>query len=331
MLIEHSLRLIAKAEVDPPRAAKRARQMLAQWRAASPEHEAAAMEAIRRWQALSGITAGLKDRFEDAIDTTQPASRQRRHLLTLALVGGGASLLGSGVAWHSWRQRQPLFAQTYQTRTAEVLAFDLPDQINAEQTGSRMDLGAQTRVHVRLYRHRRSAMLDSGDARFEVAPDASRPFTVQTRLGTLTVVGTAFTVSDRGGPLSVSVEHGHVRWQTANPADPSDLGPPIDLFAGNRLTLRPGRPPEIARQVDASQARAWREGWLLFDNVRLDEALPAINAFRTRPIVLADARVGALPLTGRFKAADSNGLLQALPAILPLQVRHLPDGSVQLK
>lgn len=330
MLIEHSLRLIAKAEVDPPRAAQRARQMLAQWRAASPEHEAAAMEATRRWQALAGITADLKDRFEDALDASQAVSRPRRNLLTVALVATGAGLLGGGVAWQHWRQSQPVFAQTYQTRVAEVRAFDLPDQTTG-QVGSRMDLSAQTRVHVSLYAKRRVAVLDGGDVRFEVAPDAGRPFTVKTRLGTLTVVGTAFTVSDRGGPVSVNVEHGHVRWQSANPAKPDEFSAPIDLFAGHRLTLRPGSPAEVQKQVDATQAGAWRSGWLRFDNVRLDEALPSINAFRARPIVLANARVGALPLTGRFRATDSRGLLQALPAILPVQVVDLPDGNVQLK
>jgi len=58
--------------------------------------------------------------------------------------------------------------------------------------------------------------------------------------------------------------------------------------------------------------------------------LPAINAYRRQPIVLADDRTGALRLTGRFRAQDQRSLVQALPAILPLRVEVLDDGSIRL-
>lgn len=321
-LIEHALRLITRAEVETPDAAERAREALARWRASSPDHEEAAREALRRWQMLAGMAGDLRQHFGEPGDA--PARPGRRQLLRMSVaVAGVTALAAAGLSWQAWREQQALFAQTYRTGTAHTQMVSLPDAAS----GSQLDLNAQTLLHVRLYRDRRQVVLERGDARFDVAPDRTRPFTVETRAGTLTVVGTAFTVSDRGGPVSVSVEHGHVRWQRTD--GDGHKAPAIDLRAGQMLTARAHEPDAVSR-VDAAQAHAWREGWLVFDNVRLDEALPLINAYRVQPISLADARVGALPLTGRFRATDSDGLVLALPEVLPLEVTRWPDGRIQL-
>lgn len=336
-LIEHALRLITKAEVESPESAERARQTLAQWRTTSPDHEDAATEAMRRWQTLAGMAADLRQHFGDLPPTRGPRSGRRSVLRSVAVMGGGAALMGSAsVSWHLWKQRQPVFVQAYRTGTAQIQTAQLPDAgpegAPAVAQGSRIDLNAQTALHVTLYRHKRVAVLERGDARFEVSPAAERPFTVHTRAGTLTVVGTAFTVSDRGGPISVSVEHGHVRWQrVAESADARPLGEPvINLYAGQVLSSRQGR-PDTVRQTDTSQAGAWRDGWLVFDNTRLDDALPLINAHRVHPVSAADPRVAALPLTGRFRTTDTDALVRALPDILPLQVLTSHDGQTQLR
>lgn len=320
-LIEHGLKLIAKAAVEPPEGAERARQSMAQWRLTSPAHEAAAIEAQRRWQLLGGIATDVHDRFEHA-----PAAPSRRQALRgLAAFAGCTALAGSAGGWYWWHQ--PVFDQRYATGTAELRAVTLPDL--AGVPGSRLDLNARTSLWVRLYRHQRVVVLDEGEARFDITPDAERPFLVETRMGRITVLGTAFTVKDRGGLVSIHVEHGHVRFDPKpQPGDP--MLPAVDLRAGQALTLRPGQPAQLRSAVDAGQASAWREGWLVFDNTRLDEALPAINAHRHQPITLGNARVGRLPLTGRFKAADAASLLAALPAILPLSVQVQADGRVAL-
>lgn len=319
-LIEHGLKLIAKAAVEPPEGAERARQSMAQWRLTSPAHEAAAIEAQRRWQLLGGIATDVRDRFEH----TPAAPSRRQALRGLAAFAGCTVLAGSTGGWYWWRQ--PVFDQRYATGTAELRAVTLPDLAGAP--GSRVDLNARTRLWARLYRHQRVVALDEGEARFDISPDAERPFLVETRAGRITVLGTAFTVKDRGGPVSIHVEHGHVRFEPRS--QPGEPEPAVDLRAGQSLTLRPGQPAQLRSAVDAGQASAWRDGWLVFDNTRLDEALPAINAHRAQPITLGDGRVGLLPLTGRFKAADSASLLAALPAILPLSVQVRADGRVAL-
>ncbi|MDC6169760.1 FecR family protein [Paucibacter sp. XJ19-41] len=320
-LIEHGLRLITKAEVEAPEVAERARQDLARWRSLSPDHEAAAIEALRRWQVLGGMVAELRDRFDEP--AVAPVGR-RQALRTLTAMAGCAVLAGTAGAWY-WRQ--PVSEQSYETGTAQLRSVDLLDQ-GAES--SRLDLNAKTRARVRLYRHQRVVTLFEGETRIDVAPDASRPFIVETRVGTLTVLGTAFTVKDRGGPVSIHVEHGHVRFQPSQQSgDPGQSS--VDLRAGQAVTLRHGLVGPVSSTLNPQLASAWREGWLVFDNIRLDEALPAINAHRTHAIIPGDPQVAALPLTGRFKADDSASLLQALPSILPLRIVARTDGRIELR
>ncbi|MDR6889225.1 MULTISPECIES: iron dicitrate transport regulator FecR [Variovorax] len=60
-LIERALALIVESESAPQDAAVAARLALSRWRSRSAEHAAAAQEARRRWDALGGIAAELRN------------------------------------------------------------------------------------------------------------------------------------------------------------------------------------------------------------------------------------------------------------------------------
>lgn len=315
--VEHALALIAGAEVGTEEAAQRALQKLARWRAESVAHEAAYQEADRRWRLLGRMAPALRGQFGEpaAPPPGKISGRQRRALLSLGIVAVGTGALG-------WRfyldDTQPRFANHYRTRTRQLLEAALPD-------GSRIDLSAQTELSVALYRGRRTVRLLSGEARFDVAHDLERPFVVTTPSGTVEVLGTVFSVSERGGLMSVSVARGHVR---VRPASAQDALPAVELRAGETIALRDGMAGPV-RQMDVLDVAAWRGGWLVFDNTRLDEALPAINAFLGNPLVL-DPGAGALRLTGRFRAGDPSGLLAALTSILPVAATVQGDGGVRI-
>ncbi len=88
---------------------------------------------------------------------------------------------------------------------------------------------------------------------------------------------------------------------------------------------------DAVRATDTAALSAWRDGWLVFENARLEDALPSVNAYRTRPISTGDRRVASLRLSGRFRARDSAGLLAVLPTILPVYAMTRGDGSVELQ
>jgi transmembrane sensor len=334
-MVEHALTLIVQSEIAPAAAADQARSTLSEWREKSAKHDAAAREAHLRWNMLGGMAGGLREQFQESAmlagNTARAAgSRQRRKLLlsVAGLLGTGA-LAGRGAYWY-WQQ--PIHASAYATRNSQMLKVTLADG-QAPLHASRVELAPQSAITVTLYRQRRSVSMTRGEVRFEVAADPDRPFEVITREARIEVVGTVFTVRDRGGPVTVGVEHGHVRVRVLG-RDAQDLAAAstatLDLLPGQVLDIRNGQPGAV-RQADATTLSAWREGWLVFENTPLAEALATVNAYRTRPIEAADARVAALRLTGRFRANDSAGLLAVLPSILPLRVRPQADGGVQLQ
>ena len=143
-LIEHALALIAAAAVERPVQAARIRDDLERWRHGSWAHEQAYAEALRRWQALGMVLPAVRERF----DAPQPAARWRR----AGAMGGIAALLVGATVALLWYLQQPTFVQRYQTATAQTARLSLPD-------GSRIDLNAQSHVHVTLYRHRRVMVL----------------------------------------------------------------------------------------------------------------------------------------------------------------------------
>lgn len=315
-LVDHALALMAGADVGTEQAAQRARQKLARWRAESAQHESAYQEADRRWRLLGNMAPALREQFSEP--PAQPGARhnrQRRALLSLGIAAAGAGVLG-------WRfyldDAEPRFAKHYRTGTGQLLQAALPD-------GSRIDLSAQTQLSVELYRRRRTVRLLGGEARFDIAHDPDRPFVVTTPSGSVEVVGTVFSVAERGGLMSVSVERGHVR---VRPVSTGESLPAVDLRAGEALTVREGVAGPV-HHIDVLDAAAWRSGWLVFDNTRLDEALPAINAFLGKPLAL-DPGAAALRLTGRFRVNDSAGFLTALPAVLPVAVTTSADGSQRI-
>ncbi|WP_447919769.1 FecR family protein [Achromobacter aegrifaciens] len=328
-LIDQALGQIATAAIGTERAADRTASRLAAWRARSPQHEAAYIEAFRRWQLLGVVAPEMRARFSPDIPATADSGLSRRALLGWAAAGTCTALLGTG-----WYWRQPLYQAAYETGSRQLSQAQVPDQPGGGDLGTRIDLGAQTRLAVSLYRHERVVELSQGEALFTVASDASRPFRVRTRGGEVEVVGTVFAVSDRGGIVSLAVEEGHVRFRPA----PRDArwytltrgGPPLDLHANTAITWRNGEVDPV-RRIDPENVAAWRNGWLWFDNQRLDEALPAINAFRTRPLKTADPRVDALRLTGRFRSADADNAANLLEAILPVRAESRANGDVILR
>lgn len=342
-LIERALALIVEGEIAAPTdAAQRARMALNQWRNRSPEHAAALLEARHRWDMLGGIADDLRAHFDTpaagmaaaaAAATSARSPQRRKLLLSIAGLVGGGLVAGRGVQWY-WQQ--PVFRSVYSTRTAQMLKVRLPDGVGAADAsgnGSHLDIAPQSAVEVTLYRRQRVVDMARGEVRFEVAHDAQRPFLVRTRGAVIEVVGTVFTVRDRGGPITVGVEQGHVRVQVRprQSADASaSVAETIDLRAGELVEVQDGH-ADAVRQSDTRALSAWRDGWLVFDNTPLSEALAAVNSYRVRPIVSADARIDALRLSGRFRTNDSVGLVEVLPTILPVTTVPNPDGSVELQ
>lgn len=114
----------------------------------------------------------------------------------------------------------------------------------------------------------------SGEARFEVAKDKSRPFIVKTQYMEVRALGTIFNVNSYEGTkqTNVTLEEGLVRVDLREQEQSARLVHPDEqLIYDHRRRLL------ITRRVDAAQLGRWREGYLVFEEASLDEIIHAVE------------------------------------------------------
>ncbi|MGQ2994113.1 FecR family protein [Variovorax sp.] len=314
-LVEHALTLIGRIHRGSPEAADAAQAELGRWRALSPANADAAATAHRIWNAVDD--GALRGQLPMPPSAAQER-RARRRTIGLLGVAGLAALAGAGGRWY-WQQ--PVYEAMPSTGQAQTLAHALPD-------GSTLDLAANTALRVLLYRDRRTVHLARGEARFAVARDAERPFTVSTDWGRVRVLGTVFTVSVREGRMRLAVAEGRVAVWGAGQDEAA--APSTVLQAGEAIEADArGLGPRTS--VDVGEVADWRQGWLVFRNTRLPEAVARWNDYLRQPLQLADdPALRELRVTGSYRLRDPQAFVGALPVMLPVRTQRLADGGTRI-
>ncbi len=193
------------------------------------------------------------------------------------------------------------------------------------QDGSTVHLDGMSEMTVRMTPHERHIELTAGRAFFEVAHDASRPFSVLAGHTTTTALGTHFQVVKRSedvvvtlaeGSVAVDAVSGEARWHER-------------LSPGEQLSVSPGLPPSLKR-TDAQAATSWTHGRLVFRGTALAEAVEEINRYAVRKVRLGDPSLGDMAVSGSFLVSESDDIVTALAAVLPLRVVNAGDNEVIL-
>ena len=307
---------------------------LQRWRDAAPAHAAALARCQRDWDELGRLPSdGVAElraqlardlasaRVSERASERAPSSRRRHGGWRTGLAWGAAAsvlLLAGGayLAWQVWQQ--PLYEQCFVTERGQQLALHLPD-------GSHLQLDTATRGELRLYRQRRELRLPQGQAMFQVAPDAARPFEVLAGPLRITVLGTRFAVrytptDAADGRVQVAVEEGHVRVASG----PS--GRVVELHAGQQVASdAQGRLGAVAA-VPAAGVAGWREGRLSVEDVTLAQVLAELERYGPTGLVLGDARLGRLRLSGTFDPRHPENLRRVLPQVLPVRLQPVAAG-----
>lgn len=242
----------------------------------------------------------------------------RRRLIAAAVAAAAVT----GIAW-------PLATQgsVYQTGVGERRVVILRD-------GSVLSLDAMSRVSVRYSRDARRLTLSRGQARFDVAHDATRPFSVTARDRTVVATGTAFNIDIVRPEVRVTLIEGKVLVlaHRSAPIPRMEGGPvrakPIELRAGEALVAPADAPPTVVAKVDVERATAWQHGKLIFDKEPLAEAVERMNRYSERKITIGDAEAGAMPVSGVFNMGDVDAFMDSAASFLPLRVEAASNGFV---
>ena len=223
--------------------------------------------------------------------------------------------------------------QDYRTALGERRVVTLAD-------GSRVSLDSGSEVKIRYSREARRLELLSGQARFDVAHNARRPFSVRAGDETVIATGTAFNIDLLGPEVLVTLIQGHVtvlddrkptQAPSASGAKATSVisAAPVVLDAGQELIATPTAAPRV-EVASLDRATAWESGQLMFDDESLGSVVQRVNRYTNRPISV-DQSAASLRLSGVFSAGDTTTFIDTVTHYLPVEAADGPDGSVALR
>jgi transmembrane sensor len=226
----------------------------------------------------------------------------------------------------------PLIKERANKRTGNGVAIATQVGANREITlpdGSKAMLGGATALTVAYTTARRTVVLNSGEAFFEVRADHSHPFVVQTPSGRIAAVGTAFDVRTDGRTLRVTVSNGSVEI-VAGASATKATDPPLWLREGQQAVLRPNDQPSTGT-IDPRVVTAWTTGTLKFIDEPLDSVIAAVNRYSPTRIEIRGGDVGNLRYTGTVVAGRVEEWLAALPNVFPIEVVSRDSDRIILR
>lgn len=283
------------------------------WRAT-----AANAEAYHRVETLwrsSGSLSGDTDIQKltgDTLRASRPSKARARSRLIPALAVL-APVVVAAVALMLWLPTRGL----HETQVGEFRSVRLED-------GTQVRLDTDTRLKVRFDGGRRRIFLEQGQALFEVAHDADRPFRVVAGETEVTALGTVFDVRREPAGARVTLVQGAVAVTETGTGD------------ARRWRLGPGQQVETARAnaapraVDPAVATSWSEGRLIFRGAPLSEAVDEVNRYLPQKIVLAPGPDADVPVNGVFETGDREAFVSAVTDLFDLTAEPRADGGVRL-
>lgn len=256
-----------------------------------------------------------------------PARRRPRVIAAIGLLAAaGAIAFVTPLAWHAFQERQSRLAQQptdddkiYETHKGERSKIELAD-------GTSISMAADTKLRVSSHfgESRRDVFL-TGEALFDVAHDAARPFAVH--VGDLVAqdLGTQFGVrAYEGKKLQIVVAKGAVSLgidKSRPHAKLPDL-PPIKLSPGDLGQLDSTGQIQLEHGVDVTRYLGWSEGRLQYQLAPLDEIIADLDRWYDVDIRLADSSLNTTRVTMSVTGKSVDDVMTVLAAALALHVER---------
>lgn len=312
---------------------------------ADPAHrrEFEAVDAF--WEDLAGIErSGAVQRVR-----TEIAERRRRRVLQRlflrqrslwAVAATVVVAVGAAFVWQQWQ------AGRYVTDIGELRTVPLAD-------GSVITLNTATEMRVDYSEDRRQVELVQGQANFEVAKDADRPFVVIAGGGEVRALGTIFDVYESGRKVTVTLIEGKVAVvpnraavrQLKRQPEPATVdadaageraSAPVSqangivLAAGEQVTYATAGAVVERVTVDVPRATAWRQRKLDFSDTPILEAIAEANRYSREKIVLRAPELRDARISGIFEAGKNELFVEGLQSYFDLQVEYTDDHRIVL-
>lgn len=311
------------------------------WLDDDPENRRALEDAVGVWRAVgdTSLTPELLALRRDALagfenanraQWERPRRRRRARRWNSAVAAAACLVLVVGGAWIARSALSPI---DYRTGVGERQVAVLSD-------GSRISLDAETEVKVRYTGGARRLWLEHGRAKFDVAKDPRRPFTVAAADKLVRATGTAFTVELVQHQVQVVLYQGHVHvFGEINgaPVQPLLLATPGALMKasveademltpGHELVASVGSGAARVVSADPVRSLAWEAGQLVFTNEPLAAAVERVNRYSDRKVRIGDAAAGGVRIDGVFTAGDTDAFVEGVTEVFRLRWSDTEDG-----
>jgi transmembrane sensor len=285
------------------------------WQQADRRHAEAYDRIAALWSAAGQLSAPRAAAANDAMSAGRPRSPLIFAMAAVLVTGLVLIAVLLGSRWYAETGSQQ--SLTFASATGEIRRIDLPD-------GSHLVLDSSSRVEVRFDTSTRLLTLREGRARFIVAHE-TRPFIVSAGLSEVVATGTVFDVSIIQNRFAVILIEGSVEVRRRGGRREGRVG---RLQAGQKLVIADGAGP--VRQAASHGETLWPSRMLEFDDTPLQEAVALVNRYGRTQLHLANERIGALRVSGAYRAGDVAGFARTLATAFGLRLQNLPDGAILL-
>lgn len=320
------------------------------WKAADVRHIEHLLRIDRTWRILDTADEApeiMQVAWESEAElNAKNRTRQRLFKIGLALAAS-LSIAATALVWQSHiaeSDAQPTLVRSYRVVPSDARRVVLAD-------GSTVHLKGNSAVAPAFTADERRIRLVHGEARFEVAHDPARPFTVVVGGVAVQAVGTAFNIRVEPSSVDVVVTEGRVRVQDAaigrsllSPAVPAAETPGPDgrtgeapplLAAGQKLSLHTETTapaaPTLASADELDQAVAWLGPTLVFERTPLQEAIKAFNSFNREQLVIADPMLAQRRLGGSFRADNLDVFVRLLRTGFDIEAERRGTHEIVLR
>jgi len=207
--------------------------------------------------------------------------------------------------WYYNQQR----IQLYHTDYGEISA-----PIALEHDQARVILNAHSTIRYQPHKHQ--VWLEEGEAWFEVVPGREHPFLVRIGEWSVSVTGTAFSVSAYAGKVQVVLQEGSVVLEHS--------GTKTELQPGQLADLN-GQTP-VLKQADLSQDLSWLDAkWVFGDGTTWAELAERIERHFGMEVVVRDPAILRRQISGDLMIHNKETLFRALEAYSSLDLQWTDD------
>jgi len=141
-----------------------------------------------------------------------------------------------------------------------------------------------------------------GEAYFEVAPDASKPFIVTSGVQQIEVLGTSFNLTsyEDDNEIITTLVEGKVSIGRSY----GEKGE-ILLLPNEQSTMEKRNGEIVTRQVDVSEAIAWKSGKFYFQNESMSNIMKVLSRWYDINVFFDNSKISRLLFTGGFKRYEN--------------------------